>query len=88
MAESFMIRFAFNGKHCYANVYIQNSDSGKFHLHLVNPNLCPGLPSELIFTSVDGKLIYDGPHEVPGYTLDEMMQAIEKSGKWPVGNGQ
>jgi hypothetical protein len=77
MAESFMIRFPLNGKPCYANVYANRTDSGKFYVHLVNPQLCPGIPHELTFTENDGKLHYSGIEPVAADILRDMVKAIE-----------
>ena len=78
MADSFMIKFPFNGKSCYANVYAPGSDSRKFYVHLINPQICPALPHEMTFTENGGKLHYTGTQHVPGETLRGIEQAVER----------
>jgi hypothetical protein len=79
MADSFMIRFPFNGKPCYANVYVHGNISRKFYVHVVNPHLCPGLPAQMVFMSNDGKLGLDGTDGVPTDAIPEIVLEIEKN---------
>lgn len=78
MNRPFMIRFAFKGRGCYANVYIHEAALKEYHIHIIDPELHPGLPQKIILLQVDGKLRLAEPADFPRAILPTVIEEIEK----------
>lgn len=79
MARPFMIRFPFNGKECYANVYIRESRLKEYHIHLIGPELHPELPSRIIIVAVDGQMHLSDPLDLSKVVLQMVIDGIRQN---------
>jgi hypothetical protein len=80
MAESFMIQFACNGRHCYANVYAYDTFPKEYHVHIVNLFLYTGLPEHLVLVEKNGKLRLMEPAGVDEGLVRAIAREIERMG--------
>lgn len=79
MAKPFMIRFPFNGRECYANVYTHDAPIGEYHIHVIGPELHPGLPPRIILVSVDGHILLSEPTDLSEIVLQQVIDGIHKN---------
>lgn len=78
MNRPFMIRFPYKGRGCYANVYIHEAQLKEYHIHIIDPELHPGLPHKIILLQVDGKFHLAEPMDFPRAMLSLLTEEIEK----------
>lgn len=77
MADSFMIRFLYEGKPCYANVYLYDTPR-QYHVHIVNSVLHSHLPDTMVLTLQDDKLRLHEPDDIPQQLVNSIVRAIEE----------
>jgi len=78
MNRPFMIRFPYKGRGCYANVYVHEAQLREFHVHIIDPDLHPGLPHKIVLMQVDGRLRLAEPLDFPRTMLPLITEEIEK----------
>ena len=78
MADSFMIQFACNGRHCYANVYAYDTFPKEYHVHIVNPYLYTGIPEYLVLVEKNEKLCLMEPTGVNEGVVRTIAREIER----------
>ena len=77
MADSFMIRFLYEGKPCYANVYVYDTSPKEFHVHIVNSVLQGHLPDAMVLTPNNEKLSLHEPADIPDKLVKPIVGAIQ-----------
>ncbi len=73
-----MIRFPFNGRECYANVYTHETPIWEYHVQIIGPELHEGLPSQIILMAINGRLILSEPVDLSTTVLQLVVAGIEK----------
>lgn len=81
MAKPFMIRFPFKGKGCYANVYTHNNSLREYHVHIIEPDSHPGLPSRIVLLNVNESLHLSEPLNLAKPVLQMIVEQIEQKEK-------
>ena len=71
-----MIRFLYEGKSCYANVYVYDAPR-EYHVHIVNPSMHHRLPESLILVDQNEKLCLTEKDHVPDGLVDSIADAIK-----------
>ena len=72
-----MIRFLYEGKPCYANVYVYDRPR-KYHVHVVNPVLHNNLPESLVLIEQNEKLCLKDTDHIPMDLVDLIIESIEE----------
>ena len=78
MADSFMIRFLYEGKPCYANVYVYDRSPKEYHVHMVNSVVHDHLPDAMILTPQNEILCLHAPADIPDHLVKPIVGAIEE----------
>ena len=72
-----MIRFLYEGKPCYANVYVFDSPK-EYRVHVVNSVLHNNLPESLVLIEQDEKLCLKDTDHIPVDLVDVIVESIEE----------
>jgi len=73
-----MIRFPFEGKHCYANVYVYDTNPKEYHVHTVNSPMHHNLPESLVLIEQNEKLCLPHPDGASAEFVNMIVEAIEQ----------
>lgn len=73
-----MIRFLYEGKPCYANVYVYDTSPQEYHVHFVNSIVHSNLPESLLLVMQNEKLCLQGGADVPGPLVDVVVKSVEE----------
>ena len=74
-----MIRFPFNGRECYANVYTHEGNVREYHVQVIGPETHDGVPSKIILIAVNGRLHLSEPLDLSRTVLQLVVSGIEQS---------
>ena len=72
-----MIRFLYEGKPCYANVYVYGSPT-EYRVHVVNSLLHNNLPESLVLIERNEKLCLEDTDHIPVDLVDKVVESIEQ----------
>ena len=78
MTKPFMIRFPFNGRECYANVYTHEGSVREYDVQIIGPETHDGIPSTIKLMSVNGRLHLSEPLDLCRTVLQLVVAGIEQ----------
>ena len=71
-----MIRFLYDGKPCYANVYVYDTYPKEYHVHTVSSLMHDNLPDSLVLVDKNEKLCLREPDAVAAELADIIAVSI------------
>ncbi|HYF31224.1 MAG TPA: hypothetical protein VD993_08905 [Chitinophagaceae bacterium] len=74
-----MIRFPFNGRECYANVYTHDSRLKEYHVHIIGSELHSELPAKIVLVAVDGQMHLADPLNLSKVVLQLVIERIREN---------
>lgn len=73
-----MIRFLFEGRPCYANIYVYDTAPREYHVHTVNAIMNENLPESMVLIERNEKLCLLEPPDIRKELLEKVISTIEE----------